>query len=97
MNEQDLDSLCEALKELLRHELKKGNRVLAVETGWSKVRLAVRLAEPLDMPFIKAAVKNNPDLEIWESRDIKNPREMGVLTKSARQTLSGLIEKSSGR
>ena len=94
MNEQDLESLCEALKELLRHELKKGNQVLAVETGWSKVKLAVRLAEPLDMPFIKTAVKNNPDLEIWESRDIKNPREMGVLSKGAKQTISGSTQKT---
>jgi hypothetical protein len=93
MNEKELDNLCGTLTELLRHELEKGNRVAAVETGWSRVKLAVRLARPLDIFFIKKAAQNNPDLEIWESRDIKNPQETGVLCKSAQQTLSGPIER----
>jgi hypothetical protein len=91
MNEKEIKGLCGGLQDLLQHELETGNRIVAVDTGWSKVALAVRLAGPLDMEHIKSAIENNPDLEIWESRDIKNPREAGVLCKSARQTLSGRI------
>jgi hypothetical protein len=91
MNNKELGSLCPVLKVLLDHELERGNQVIAVETGWSRVKLVVRLSGPLDMPFIQKARANNPDLEIWENRDIKNPRETGVLCKSAQQSLSGML------
>ncbi len=91
MNRPELSGICPALNSLLQHELGRGNRILSVDTGWSKVKLAIRLEKPLDMGFIRQAVADNPDLEIWESRDIKNPQEAGVLCKSARQTLSGQI------
>lgn len=91
MNEEALEGLCIALQSLLQYELKRGNRILAIDTGWSKVELAVRLAAPLDMAYIKNMVAHNPDLEIWTSSDVKNPRESGVLCKSAKQTLSGSI------
>jgi hypothetical protein len=91
MNEKDLKGLCPELKRLLRHELAAGNRVSAVETGWSKVSMAVRLVGPLDMENIREAAARNPDLEIWESLDIKHPREHGVLCKSVRQSLSGAL------
>jgi hypothetical protein len=89
MSETDLSKLCLPLQNLLQHEISRGNKVKAVETGWSRVSLAVRLNLPLDMKFVKETVRNNPDLEIWESRDIKNPVEIGILCKSAGQSLSG--------
>ena len=92
MNEDKLKSLCGELRSLLEHELRRGNRILAVDTGWSGVSLAVRLVRPLDMEQARRAAAQNPDLEIWESRDVKNPRETGVLCKSARQSLSGKME-----
>jgi hypothetical protein len=92
MSEKEPDSLCSELKTLLRHELESGNCVLAVETGWSRVKLAVRLTRPLDLPFVKKAAEKNSHLEIWESRDIKNPQETGVLCKKDRHTLSGPIK-----
>jgi hypothetical protein len=91
MSEKDLKDLCAELRNLLQHELDAGNRIIAIDTGWSKVALAVRLAGPLDKEYLKKAAAHNPDLEIWESQDIKNPQEIGVLCKSARQTLSGKI------
>jgi hypothetical protein len=94
MSEEGLKDLCSTLKNILDHELAAGNRVIAVDTGWSKVDLAVRLAGPLDMAYIKKVAAHDPDLEIWESRDIKNPQENGVLCKSARQTLSGNLKSS---
>jgi hypothetical protein len=95
MSEAELKDLCSELRSILQHELEAGNRVIAVDTGWSKVALAVRLAGPLDMKYIRKAAAGNPDLEIWTSRDIKNPQENGVLCKSSRQTLSGTILRSS--
>ena len=89
MNKADLTGLCSKLGDLLRHEINAGNKIIAVETGWSKVSLAVRLANPLDMEYVKMVSRDDPDLELWESHDIKNPVEAGVLCKSARQTLSG--------
>jgi hypothetical protein len=94
MSEGFPGELCPELKFILKHELEAGNRVVAVDTGWSKVALAVRMVRPLDMQFIKKAAAGNPDLEIWESRDIKYPHENGVLCKSARQTLAGALETS---
>ena len=91
MNDSDLKPLCAKLQRLLQHELDRGNLVVAVDTGWSKVTLAVRLADPLDMANLRNASEDDPDLELWESRDIKHPKEAGVLCKSARQTLSGKI------
>jgi hypothetical protein len=82
-------ALCAKLQPLLEHELKRGNRITARDTGWSKVALAVRLASPLDMEHLKKAAAADPDLELWQSRDVKNPRETGILCKSARQTLAG--------
>jgi hypothetical protein len=93
MNEKELDNLCDKLKDILKHELAAGNRIIAVETGWSKVNLAIRLAEPLDHSFLHKTAENNPDLQIWYSRDVKNPQETGVLCKSSQQTLSGPLEK----
>jgi hypothetical protein len=94
MSEEGLKDLCSTLKKLLKHELAAGNKVIAADTGWSKVSLAVRLARPLDMEYIKKAAALNPDLETWESQDIKNPQENGVLCKSTRQTLSGNLKSS---
>lgn len=94
MSNCEIAGLCPSLKHLLAHELECENKILAVETGWSKVKLAVRLAAPLDVAFVRKAVKGNSDLEIWQSRDVKNPREMGVLCKSARQSLSGPLLES---
>jgi hypothetical protein len=91
MSERELKDLCGELQSLLQHEINTGNRIIAVDTGWSKVTLAVRLARPLDKEYIKKATASNPDLEIWESHDIKNPQEAGVLCKSSKQTLSGRI------
>jgi hypothetical protein len=93
MNEKELKGLCNGLQPLLQHELDRGNRIIAVDTGWSNVNLAVRMAAPLDMEYLKRAVLNNPGLEIWESRDVKNPREAGVLCRGASQTLSGGIAR----
>ena len=93
MSEEAIKSLCVKLQNLLTYEIKQGNRVIAVETGWSKVVLAVRLANPLDMEHLKKVAENDKDLEIWESRDIKYPQEAGILCKSARQSLSGGIIK----
>jgi hypothetical protein len=95
MNENALKTLCVKLQDLLQHELKRGNRVLMTETGWSKVKLAVRLAYPLDMDYVRQAAANNPDLEIRESHDVKNPREVGILCRSESQTLSGQITNGS--
>jgi|WetSurMetagenome_2_1015567.scaffolds.fasta_scaffold1437481_1 hypothetical protein len=92
MSEARLKGLCMALKPLLEHELSSGNYVVAVESGWSKVKLAVRLAVPLDMAYISQAAALNSDLEVWRSRDIKNPQEAGVLCRSAAQTLAGPLE-----
>jgi hypothetical protein len=89
MSEKSIKQLCGKLQVLLQHEIQRGNRVIAAETGWSKVVLAVRLAEPLDMEFVKKTVVGDADLEIWESLDVKNPAETGVLCKSARHSLSG--------
>ncbi len=91
MNKNAPKDLCRDLQRLLQHELDTGNSILAVERGWSKVSLAVRLSGPLDMAYVKIKVAHNPDLEIWESHDPKNPQEAGVLCKSARQTLSGKL------
>jgi hypothetical protein len=91
MSENNIKQLCGKLQVLLQHEIQRGNRVIAAETDWSKVALAVRLAEPLDMKFVKKTAAADPDLEIWESRDVKNPAETGVLCKSARQSLSGRV------
>jgi hypothetical protein len=91
MSKKDLDSLCDELRTVLKHELERGNHIMAVETGWSKVKLAVRMTDPLDMEFAKTAAANNPDLEIWESRDVKNPQESGLQCKSHRQSISGKI------
>ncbi len=93
MNEKELKGLCTGLQPLLQHELDRGNRIIAIDTGWSKVTLAVRMAAPLDMEYLKRVVLNNPGLEIWESRDVKYPRETGVLCRGARQTLSGGIDR----
>jgi hypothetical protein len=93
MNKKALAGLCPELKALLDHELAAGNRVMATETGWSAVKLAVRLEKPLDRQFIQAAAQNNPDLRTWESRDVKNPREFGVLCQSQKQSLAGPLEK----
>jgi hypothetical protein len=87
------DELCQELKTILRSELRKGNRILVVEKGWSKVTLAVRLTGPLDLEYIKNAAAKNPDLQIWQSNEVKNPQETGVLCKSAAQTLSGSLSK----
>jgi len=89
MSDNDTRQLCDKLQVLLQHEIRRGNRVIAEETGWSKVALAVRLAETMDMEFVKTMVGSDPDMDIWESRDVKNPAETGVLCKSARQSLSG--------
>jgi len=62
-----------------------------METGWSKVTLSVRLDGCLDWAYINQAIADNPDLEAWESRDIKNPQESGVLCKKDRQSLSGKL------
>jgi hypothetical protein len=97
MSENQIKGLCNELQSLLNHELKAGNRILAVDTGWSKVDLAVRLARPLDLSYVRQEVARNPDLEIWESRDIKNPQETGVLCKSARQTLAGQTGKADNK
>ena len=91
MSENNIKQLCGKLEVLLQHEIQKGNRVIAAETGWSKVALVVRLAEPLDMEFVIKLAAADPDLEIWESRDVKNPVETGVLCKSAKQSLSGRL------
>jgi hypothetical protein len=91
VNNTDLSKLCVPLRDLLQHEISRGNSIKAVETGWSKVSLAVRLTQPLDLDYAKTLAQNDPDLEIWESRDIKYPIEAGVLCKSAKQTLSGSI------
>jgi len=91
MSEKQLQELCADLQALLQHELERGNYIIAVDTGWSKVTLAVRMASPLDMEYIKRLVMNNPNLEIWESHDIKYPQEAGVFCKNSRQTLSGGI------
>lgn len=89
MSKNNIKQLCAKLQVLLQHEIQRGNRVIAAETGWSKVVLAVRLAEPLDMEFVKKTVAADPDLEIWESRDVKNPAETGVLCNSAKQSIAG--------
>jgi hypothetical protein len=91
MNETDLSKLCGPLQELLQHEISMGNSIKALETGWSKLSLVVRMTNPLDMEYVKIAAQNDPDLEVWESRDIKNPVEAGILCKSAKQSLSGSI------
>jgi hypothetical protein len=93
MNNPIPDELCPELKIILRSELRKGNRILAVEKGWSKVNLAVRLTRPLDLEYIKKAASKNPDLQIWQSNDVKNPQETGILCKSAAQTLSGSLSE----
>jgi hypothetical protein len=93
MSDNQIELLCGKLQVLLRHEILHGNSVEAAETGWSKVTLAVRMAKALDMEFVKKTAGADPDLEIWESRDVKNPAETGVLCKSARQSLSGKTKK----
>lgn len=95
MNKNRLENLCADLQSLLKHELDAGNRIIAVETGWSKVTLAVRLGRPLDIEYIKKTIADIPDLEIWESHDSKNPQEAGVLCRSTKQTLSGAISDKS--
>lgn len=91
MNDKELATLCSELKPLLHHELERGNTVLAVETGWSRVTLAVRLSKPLDMTFVNKTVAENPGLELWENRDNKNPRESGVLCRRHQQSVSGAL------
>ena len=97
MNDNNLKDLCGKLQGLLQHELEVGNRIIAMDTGWSNVRLAIRMDNPLDMEYIRKAAGHDKDLQIWESRDIKNPREAGVLCRSAKQTLSGAIRDKSMR
>jgi len=87
-------ALCAKLQLILDRELARGNRVMAQETGWSKVKLAVRLADPLDADSLKRAAAADPDLELWQSRDVKNPREAGILCKSCRQTLAGPLNST---
>lgn len=85
------EELCPELKTILRRELRRGNLISVVETGWSKVSLAVRMQGPLDLVYIQKAVTKNTDLKIWHSLDVKNPLETGVLCQSARQTISGSL------
>jgi hypothetical protein len=91
MSEKETKQLCSKLQVLLQHEIQRGNRVIAADTGWSKVILAVRMAGPLDMKYVEQTLAGDPDLEIWKSLDVKNPSEVGVLCKSAKQTLSGRL------
>jgi len=92
MSEDELQTLCAKLWDLLQYEMNTGNRIIAIDTGWSNVKLAVRLARPLDMEHVRKVAEHNRELEIWESHDIKNLQESGILCRSHRQTLSGPIK-----
>lgn len=58
-----------ALREVVQHELERGNEIAEYATGWSKMDLVVRLKNPPDPDFLRVTAKKYSFAHTFQTRD----------------------------
>lgn len=57
------------LRDVIDHELRRGNVIEAYETGWSRMAMVVRFAKPLDAAFAEDLVEKNQTCRLFSTAD----------------------------
>lgn len=57
------------LCDVLQHELDRGNEVVEEERGWSRIRIALRMRDPIDTAYAKRAASRSASARFFETSD----------------------------
>lgn len=66
------------LRDVLAHELERGNTVQDEETAWSRMDLVVRMKDPIDEAYAAQAASQVPDARVYHTSDPHYGTETGV-------------------